>query len=524
MTSTRISLGVYSPTETNPVTRLTDSASSPHARTASDQPIADSVSLPTASPGAIRILVIDDDRTLREGCASALQVEGYNVTSSGRGDEALELFRRSRFDIVLVDLFMTPLPGIEILRAMLVAQPETIVIMMTGNPSVASSIEALRTGAWDYLPKPFSGTHLHLLIGRAAHAVLTNRERASGAMGVLELGDDNGSALLGVSTSFRAAVELARRVAATNASVMLVGESGTGKEMFAQFIHRNSRRASRNIVPINCAALPEHLLESEMFGHRKGAFTGADRDKVGLLEVADGGTMFLDELTEMALPLQAKLLRVVQDGVVRRVGSEQQDAQVDVRFISATNREPRKAIKSRNLREDLYYRLNVVTLSLPPLRERAEDIPFLAHHFLAKFWKRHRSTRDALPTLSPGALEVLQHRSWRGNVRELQNVLEHLVVLAQPGGDIQADDIPSNRGDEAITGEFTTTGVPLNEAYHVAKDDVLTKFEKAYVTQLVSRASGNMSRAARLASVDRTTLYRLLERHGFRRDAGERSL
>ncbi|MFI5257858.1 MAG: sigma-54-dependent transcriptional regulator [Gemmatimonadales bacterium] len=484
--------------------------------------LADSVAVPMEARSSIRVLVIDDDRTLREGCASVLQVEGYSVTCSGRGDEAIELFRRSHFDIVMVDLYMTPVPGIDILKSVLESNPSTIVIMMTGNPSVASSIEALRCGAWDYLPKPFSGTHLHLMFGRAAYAVLSNRERCAANAALLEEhGNSDKVTLLGMSPAFRAAVDLARKVAATNASVMLVGESGTGKEMFAQFIHKHSRRANEALVPLNCAALPEHLLESEMFGHRKGSFTGADRDKIGLLEVADGGTLFLDELTEMALPLQAKLLRVVQDGVVRRVGSEQQDAQVDVRFISATNRDPRQAIVSRNLREDLFYRLNVVTINLPPLRERLEDIPVLANHFLTQFWKRHHTTRDTLPRFAPAAIEFLKGRQWRGNVRELQNVVEHLVVLAQPGTLIEAEDIPMHQGSELVVEQPSSFALPMHEAYHVAKDQVLATFEKEYVTRLVSRASGNMSRAARLASVDRTTLYRLLERHGFRRDANE---
>ena len=521
MHQTRSSLGQYSPPQTTDlVARMTDSAVS--LRPPAGEPIiADAVAVPVEARSSIRVLVVDDDRTLREGCASVLQVEGYSVTTSGRGDEAIELFRRAHFDIVMVDLYMTPVPGIDILKAVLDANPAAIVIMMTGNPSVASSIEALRAGAWDYLPKPFSGTHLHLMFGRAAFSVLSNRERSATNAALLEQhGNSDKVTLLGMSPAFRAAVDLARKVAATNASVMLVGESGTGKEMFAQFIHRHSRRAGEALVPLNCAALPEHLLESEMFGHRKGSFTGADRDKVGLLEMADGGTFFLDELTEMALPLQAKLLRVVQDGVVRRVGSEQQDAQVDVRFISATNRDPRQAIQSKNLREDLFYRLNVVTITIPPLRERQEDVPVLANHFLTQFWKRHHTTRDALPRFSSAALEFLQTRQWRGNVRELQNVVEHLVVLAQPGSVIEPEDIPASHG-EIVADQPATFGVPLNEAYHVAKDQVLASFEKEYVTRLVSRASGNMSRAARLASVDRTTLYRLLERHGFRRDANE---
>ena len=510
-----------SSTDSDVVSRLTDSAVSLRAPVGEPQ-IPDTAMVPMEARASIRVLVVDDDRILREGCASVLQVEGYNVASSGRGDEAIELFRRSRFDIVLVDLYMTPVPGIEILKAVLELQPNTIVIVMTGNPSVASSLEAMRIGAWDYLPKPFSGTHLHLMFGRAAHAVLTNRERTESASDLVPShGNSDQITLLGVSPAFRTAVELARKVAATNASVMLVGDSGTGKEIFAQFIHRHSRRSGEALVPINCAAMPEHLLESELFGHRKGAFTGADREKTGLLEAAHGGTFFLDELTEMALPLQAKLLRVVQDGVVRRVGSEQQDAQVDIRFISATNRDPRLAIQSKHLREDLYYRLNVVSIALPPLRQRVEDIPILANHFLAHFWKRHHTSRDELPTFSASALEFLQGRTWRGNVRELQNVVEHLVVLTAPGTTIGPEDIPVSSQDDVANDPTMSVSVPMHDAYHVAKEQVLASFEKEYVTRLVARASGNMSRAARLASVDRTTLYRLLERHGFKRDANE---
>jgi DNA-binding NtrC family response regulator len=520
MQRTSNSLGSF-PSAGESSSRLTDTPV-PLRPPAGESGLADAVLVPRDERSAIRVLIIDDDRSLREGCMSALQVEGYGVACSGRGDEALELFRRSRFDIVMVDLYMTPVPGIEILRAMLAAQPGTIVIMMTGNPSVASNMEALRMGAWDYLPKPFTGTQLHLLFGRAASTVMANRARQeSDAERLQQHGNSDKMTLLGLSPTFRSAVDLARKVAATNASVMLVGESGTGKEMFAQFIHRHSRRANELLVPLNCAALPEHLLESEMFGHRKGAFTGADREKIGLLEAANGGTLFLDELTEMALPLQAKLLRVVQDGVVRRVGSEQQDAQVDVRFISATNRDPRQAIQGKQLREDLYYRLNVVTISVPPLRERIQDIPILANHFLNQFWKRHHGSHDAIPRFGGSSLEYLQGRPWRGNVRELQNVVEHLVVLAQPGAVIAAEDIPVHLEREVFSEQPAMLGLPMHEAYHVAKDHVLAAFEKEYVTRLVSRASGNMSRAARLASVDRTTLYRLLERHGFRRDTNE---
>jgi len=477
--------------------------------------------IPHELRAAMRILVIDDDRTLREGCASVLQVEGYNVTSCGRGDEALEMVKRSTYDIVLVDLYMTPVPGIEILKATLAQRPEAIVVMMTGNPSVNSSVEALRLGAWDYLPKPFSGAHLQVLVGRAAVAVKSARERESARSSLMEQnGNSDKMTLLGASPSFRQIVELARKVAMTDASVMLVGESGTGKELIAQFVHRHSRRAKMPLVPLNCAAVPEHLLESEMFGHKRGSFTGADRDKVGLLEVANNGTFFLDELTEMPLTLQAKLLRVVQDGVLRRVGSETQDAVVNVRFISATNRDPREAIKQKHLREDLFYRLNVFPIVLPPLRERVEDIPILAKHFLEQSWRRHHSARSAIPQFSDSAMDMLQGHHWRGNVRELQNIVEHCAVLANPGSLIAPHEVVLH--NEAPFGnDVVGSPVVLNDAYHLAKEQVLAKFEKDYVTRLVARASGNMSRAARLASVDRTTLYRLLERHGFRRENNE---
>src|SRR5690606_29767856 len=258
-----------------------------------------------------------------------LQMDGYNVTLIGRGEEALEVVKRRKFDIILVDLYMSQTSGMDILRSALEFHRDTIVVVMTGNPSVTTSIEALRAGAWDYLPKPFSATHLQVLVGRACHAVMVARETRDLRVQLLkQTGNSDKITLLGVSPAFRKAVDLSRKVASTDASVMVMGESGTGKEVIAQFIHAHSRRASRQLVPINCAALPEGLLESELFGHRKGAFTGADRDKPGLLEIANGGTLFLDELTEMSLPLQAKLLRVIQDGVVRRVGSEKEDAVV----------------------------------------------------------------------------------------------------------------------------------------------------------------------------------------------------
>src|SRR3989454_239256 len=483
--------------------------------------VADLLPIQSAAKPSITILVVDDDRTLRDSCASVLGVEGYRVTAVGRGDEALRLVKRHAFDIVLVDWYMRDVSGMELLGAILAARPQTIVITMTGRPSVESSLEALHAGAWDYLPKPFSGTHLQILVGRAAHAVVVAREsHAMRAQLYREYGNSDRLTVLGTAPPFREAIELARRVATTDASVFITGESGSGKELIAQFIHQHSRRATRPLVAVNCAALPEPLLESEMFGHRKGAFTGAVRDKPGLLEVANGGTLFLDELIEMSKPIQAKLLRVIQDGIVRRVGSETTDAVVNVRFIAATNRRPETALKDGAMREDLYYRLRVVPIHVPALRERPDDIPLLARHFLAHYWRRHRGTSAPLPQLSKAAVWALRAHSWPGNVRELQNVIEHAVVLLEPGADVRPEDIPfiCDKPTEGEFAEAVTEQVNSDESYYAAREKLLAKFDRQYLTRVVLRAGGNVSKAARIARVDRTTFYRLMERHGLQRN------
>jgi DNA-binding NtrC family response regulator len=479
-----------------------------------------------ATKSTIQVLVVDDDRTLREGCASFLQSEGYRVTTVGSGVEALELVGRRRFDLIFCDLYMSQVPGLEILKAALQANRDTLVAVMTGNPSVESSLQALQLGAWDYVLKPFTPTHLDVLLGRATHAILAARaQRGESVRDAGEMGNSDLVNCIGVSPAFRQAVELARRVAATDASVMLFGESGTGKEVLAQIIHRHSPRAKRKMVPLNCAALPEALLESEMFGHRKGAFTGADREKAGLLEVADGGTLFLDELTEMAVRIQAKLLRVLQDGVVRRLGSEQQDATVNVRFVSATNCDPQEAVAQGLLRKDLFYRLRVVLIKLPPLRQRLEDIPLFANHFMGVYWARYRRTRDAAPRFTPASMDLLRSKPWHGNVRELQNLIEHIAVLAEPGQSIRPDDIPFYDEPVSAPSDASIPTALLDEGYYSARDKLVSNFERAYLSRLVGRAGGNMSKAARMASIDRTTLYRLLERHQLHgRDDGEGSV
>lgn len=470
---------------------------------------------------SISILVIDDERTLRESCCSFLSTEGYRVEVCGKGHEAMRLLNRRGFDIVLIDQYMSDVPGATLLEACLARNPDTIAVVMTGNPSVSASITALRAGAWDYLTKPFSATQLQVLIGRAAHTVLVAREtKQQNAAAAREFGNSDKVQVLGTAPVFRKAIDLARLVARTDASVFIMGESGTGKELIAEFIHLHSRRSSRPMVALNCAALPEALLESEMFGHRKGAFTGAVRDKPGLLETANGGTMFLDEVTGMSIPIQAKLLRVVQDGVVRRVGSEKVDCVVNVRFISATNEDVHEATKAGRLRHDLFYRLHVVPITLPPLRERQEDIPLLAHHFLRHYWSRHRDADLPRPELTDAAVHALCGHGWPGNVRELQNLMEHIVVLAEPNGPIMPRDLPfaGTNGPPTDGEAISVVGSVDGEPYHAARDKVLSDFERRYLTTLINRAAGNMSKAARMAGVDRTTLYRLMEKQRMQRE------
>ena len=465
---------------------------------------------------SISVLVVDDEETILDSAVNVLQHDGFQVKGVSRGSTAEDLLRDGVFDVVLIDLFMSGVSGGELLRTALEARPDVLAIMITGRPSVESSIQVLRDGAWDYLPKPFSAPQVRILVGRAAHTVVVARE-------ALALEEDRSGAkegeplLLGESPAFRDLVALARKVAVTDASVFITGESGTGKEMVAQFIHHMSRRKSRELVAVNCAALPEPLLESEMFGHVKGAFTGATRDKSGLMESANGGTLFLDELIELSPMTQAKLLRVVQDGVVRRVGSSRTDAVVNVRFIAATNYDPTLAVEEGRLREDLYYRLAVVPIHVPPLRDRPDDIPLLATHFLEEYWPRHRGSARPPPKLSDEAVRQLQLRPWKGNVRELQNVIEHAIVVAEGRDVIEVEDLSvvggTPFGRPGVADASLVPGAPT-AAYHETRERVMARFEKDYLTQVLQETEGNVSEAARVAGVNRATLYRLLERHG----------
>lgn len=471
----------------------------------------------------VKILVVDDDVPLRQSCESILAAQGYSTAALGRGDDALSALRRRPFDVLLVSHQMPRMSGLEILKAGLTVNPQLIGIVMTSNPTVESSLSAIGQGAWDYLPKPFSAGHLEVLVGRAAHVVISARSESSRP----KANEDDAGRLspsfpiYGTSEALRHVIALADKVARTNASVFITGESGTGKEVIAQYIHHNSRRGEHELIPVNCAAIPEALMESEMFGHVEGAFTGAVREKQGLLEAADGSSLFLDELTELPLPTQAKLLRVIQDGVVRRVGSTGTDAVVDVRFIAATNRDPHEAIAAGDLRKDLHYRLCVVPIHMPPLRDRPADVPVLAARFLDEFWSRHRDPDATPPVFTEGAMNAMLTAPWPGNVRELRNVVEHAVVLADEGSEIEAEDLafPESPGvapSGPVAGRLNDVSIELD--YHSAREQVLSAFEVQYLSRVVQSTGGNISDAARIAGVDRTTLYRLMDKHGVRRD------
>ena len=474
-------------------------------------------------PMSLSVLIADGDVSLMERCASLVRSEGHSCETESDADALVRRLERKAHDVVLLGEDMPGVEPMELLPMLRTERPRCLTILLTGDPSTEGSVAALRAGAWDYLAKPFSAPHLLTRLAAATYTLEQTRVLAAGpgSDGVLL---KNGLTILGVSDAIRKAVEKAVRVARTDASVLLTGESGTGKELFARLIHEKSQRASRTFVPVNCAALPSELLESEMFGHRRGAFTGAVREKPGLLETAHRGTLFLDEVADMPMELQAKLLRVIQDGAVRRVGSEEIDTEVDVRFVSATNRDSEEAVADGELRQDLFYRLRVVPIELPPLRERREDIPVMVRHFLARWWTRYRGSEGPAPRLSPEAMDVLFRHPWPGNVRELENLMEQVVIFARPGSEIRPDELPIYEGGgEDEEGDDRASFAPdqmvdFGRSYHDAKENLIARFEREYLSRVVTRAEGNLTEAARQSGVDRTTLYRLMDKHGLSRE------
>ncbi|HEX5724985.1 MAG TPA: sigma-54 dependent transcriptional regulator [Longimicrobiaceae bacterium] len=463
----------------------------------------------TEAAAPITVLIVDDEELLVKSCAQILSSEGYTVLTEGRGRNALDVVRRQRPDVVLTDLMLPDMDGLALLKEIKKLAPDTLVVMITGFATVDSSVEAIRAGAYDYIPKPFTATQLRILIGRAAQQVQLQRDNA-------QLRDQlkkhySFATIIGTSDSMQKVFSVVSRVAPTEASIFISGESGTGKELIARAIHANSRRSGRSFMAINCAALPEHLLESELFGHEKGSFTGADVQRRGLLELATGGTFFMDEISEMSMDLQAKLLRVIQERKIRRVGGES-EIPIDVRWVSATNRDPEAAVREGNLRQDLLFRLNVVPVKLPPLRQRREDIPALAQHFLKRYAADYE--RQNL-RFTPDALRVLSDYDWPGNVRELQNVVERIVSLCLPGQEITPEDLPEELSMRRVGtgGGRSLAAFSADQPFHEAKNDAISLFEKEYLRDLLRRHNGNISQAARTAGIDRKTIHRMLSKY-----------
>ncbi|MGB9129254.1 MAG: sigma 54-interacting transcriptional regulator [Thiobacillus sp.] len=432
------------------------------------------------------ILVVDDDASLRELITLRLEANGFRVEAVGSGEAALGQLALARPDAVLTDMQMAGMDGMALFRAIHARDPALPVIVLTAHGTIPDAVAATQQGLFGYLTKPYDAPTLVDLLKRATRLAGSGPEAVS---------DDWRCEIITASPAMDALLAEARLAAQSGASLLIQGESGTGKELLARAIHRASPRRAKPFVAINCGAIPAELLESELFGHVKGAFTGAGRDHPGLFLSAEGGTVFLDEIGDMPPPLQVKLLRVLQEGEVRPVGATE-TRPVDVRILSATHRNLEEAIVSGEFREDLYYRLNVVTLTLPPLRERREDIPLLARHFLAALTEKYDRR---IHGFAPDALDMLTAADWPGNIRQLHNVLEQCVALCT------TSTIPASLVARALRDKPAEIQ-PLAEAR--------SAFERDYLITLLKLTRGQVSEVARLAGRNRTEVYRLLQRHG----------
>jgi two-component system response regulator GlrR len=431
-----------------------------------------------------RILLVDDDKDLLQLIALRLRAAGYAVRTAESGEAALASLSAERPHLVVSDLRMHGMDGLALFDAIRREAPDLPVVILTAHGTIPEAVDATRRGVFGFLTKPFDSK---VLLDTVADAL-----RLSGAPH--GEGEEWREGIITRSPAMESLLAQARRVAATDASVCIYGASGTGKELLARVIHRSSRRAAAPFIAVNCGAIPEGLLESELFGHRKGSFTGATQDRRGLFQGAEGGTLFLDEVGDMPLALQVKLLRAIEERAIRPVGANA-TIPVDVRILSATHRKIEERIASGEFREDLYYRLNVVRLAIPLLAERREDIPLLAGHFVSRLGERYGRERIAL---SPEAIEVLVAAPWPGNVRQLLNVIEQSVALS-PG-----DVIPAALVREALD-SATPPLTPLDEARRA--------FEREYLARILKITQGNVTQAARLAGRNRTEFYRLLDRH-----------
>ena len=389
-----------------------------------------------------RILIVEDEETLRESMRRIFAKEGYAVDGAESAEKALSLLETSMYDVIISDIILPGMDGIEMLTQIREQIPDQIFIVVTAYASLDTSVKALRAGAYDYIMKPIIHEEIKQIVRNAL------RQKSLQAENVLlkrEIGKDyDFSSIIGETPSLKAILDEVRKITDTKSTVLLLGETGTGKELFARVIHHNSTRRDMPFVPINCSAIPETLLETELFGHVRGAFTGAVATKKGILEEAEGGTVFLDEIGDMSMALQAKLLRVIEDQVIRPVGSTK-GTKVDIRLISATNKDLKAAVQAGTFREDLYYRINVIALRIPPLRERKEDIEELIRHYLRQY---ANDLGKPAKEISPEAIEVLKNYEWAGNVRELQNVMERAILISD-GDPIKPEHLPGNIKDQA---------------------------------------------------------------------------
>lgn len=442
----------------------------------------------------ITLLLVEDEDDFRETTARWMSRKGHNVGEAPNAQEALALLDRQSFDVAVIDMNMPGISGVELLQRMKADNIETEVIILTGQGTIESAVQAMKMGACDYLTKPFPLGDLEQRCRLAWERGRLSKENRQ-LKAVIKRSEPK-TEMVGVSAPMKEVFRLIERVAPTDKAVLIQGESGTGKELVARAVQKKSKRADKPFVTINCAALPENLVESELFGHQKGSFTGATSDKPGLFEVADGGTLFIDELGELPLALQPKLLRVLEDGSLRRVGSHK-ERKVDVRIVAATNRDLAEDVKDGAFREDLYYRLNVMSLKLAPLRERDGDVNLLIDRLMDKGWE-----------IEDNARAILVGYHWPGNIRQLVNVLDRASVLAD-NRTITVDDLPSEIVDgprEPVEGFRPVVAMPHDTSR-------LDEIEKAHIVEILEREKGNKAKAARALGIHRRKLYRLLERY-----------
>ena len=448
-----------------------------------------------------RILITDDDVASCQLFAKVLQAEGYTVAWVQSGEATVEQLKNNAHDVFLVDIRLPGMTGLEVTRAVRAHDPTLPVIVMTGFGSMETAVEAIREGAFDYISKPMSLEELKTTVARAVGRRTQGDQKEEETLPQPEpIGT-----IIGSSSAMVEVYKTVARVAPTKSTVLILGESGTGKELLAHALHQHSPRAQAPFVAVDCGVLTETLLESELFGHVRGAFTGAVAEKKGVFEEAQGGTCFLDEIGDISPNLQAKLLRVLQEHEIRRVGGKQWIT-IDVRIVAATNRNLTELVSKRVFRQDLYYRLNVVTLSVPPLRERKADIPALAYHFLRRY--NHENGKE-VSAITNEAMALLQAYVWPGNIRELENVIERAVALA-PQSMLTPDDLPLDVREGKVSAQ--PTDVFAGEASVFANTPTLEEVDKRYVQYVLSVNHGNIARAAKVLDIDRRSLYRMLER------------